>query len=157
MYIASPRHLSSIKELHDYWSARRGGRPMPRRSDIDPADIRHILPKVLLVDIEPQPFRVRYRVVGSDAAEWQGRDFTGCYLDEVRFNKPDELLALYRRAAEEKVPTFRSDTWQLPNGIARAVETAILPLSEDGECVTQCLAIEDFEEFRDLAFVPRTQ
>jgi hypothetical protein len=42
----------------------------------------------------------------------------------------------------------------MPNGITRAVETAILPLSEDGEVVSQCLAIEDFEEFRDPAFLP---
>jgi len=154
MYIASPRHLPSIKQLHDYWTLCRGRRAMPRRADIDPADIRHLLPKVLLVDIERAPFRVRYRVVGTDAVAWQGRDFTGYYLDEVRFNKPGELLALYRRAADEKAPTFRSDTWPMPNGVTRAVETAILPLSEDGEDVTQCLAIEDFEEFRDPSLVP---
>jgi len=154
MYIASPRHLPSIKQLHDYWSLCRGDRAMPRRADIDPADIRHLLSKVLLVDIERAPFRVRYRVVGTDAAEWQGRDFTGNYLDEVRFNRPDEILALYRRAVEEKVATFRSSTWPAPNGVTRAVETAILPLSDDGVHVTQCLAIEDFEDFRDPAYVP---
>ena len=154
MYIASPRHLPSIKQLHDYWSLCRGNRTMPRRADIDPADIPHLLSRVLLVDIERAPFRVRYRVVGTDAAEWQGRDFTGNYLDEVRFNRPDEILALYRRAVEEKVAIFRSSTWPAPNGVTRAVETAILPLSEDGVHVTQCLAIEDFEDFRDPAYVP---
>lgn len=154
MYIASPRHLPSIKQLHDYWTLCRGNRAMPRRADIDPADIRHLLSKVLLVDIERAPFRVRYRVVGTDAAQWQGRDFTGNYLDEVRFNRPDEILALYRRAAEEKVATFHSSTWPAPHGVTRAVETAILPLSDDGEHVTQCLAIEDFEDFRDPAYVP---
>ena len=153
MYIASPHHLPSIKQLHDYWLQRRGDRALPRRADIDPLDIPHLLPKVLLVDIERDPFRVRYRVVGTDAAEWQGRDFTGNYVDEVRFTKPDEILALYRRAAEEKTPTFRSDTWPKPNGVTRAVETAILPLSDDGEHVTQCLAIEDFQEFRDLSYL----
>jgi len=154
MYIASPRHLPSIKQLHDYWTLCRGSRAMPRRADIDPADIPLLLPNVFLVDIESAPFRVRYRVVGTNAVEWQGRDFTGHYLDEMRFNKPDELLALYRRAAEEKVATFRSSTWQMPNGVTRAVETAVLPLSEDGEHVTQCLAIEDFQDFRDPTYLP---
>jgi len=154
MYIASPRHLPSIKQLHDYWTLCRGERAMPRRADIDPADIPHLLPNVFLVDIEQEPFRVRYRVVGTNAVEWQGRDFTGYYLDEMRFNRPDELLALYRRAVEEKVPTFRSGTWQMPNGVTRAVETAILPLSDDGETVTQCLAIEDYQDFRDATYLP---
>jgi hypothetical protein len=154
MYIASPRHLPTIKQLHDYWTLCRGNRVMPRRADIDPADIRHLLPNIYLVDIEPAPFRVRYRVVGTNAVEWQGHDFTGYYLDELRFEKPDEILALYRRAAEEKVPTFRATTWLRPNGITRAVETGIFPLSEDGEHVTQCLAIEDFEQFRDATYLP---
>jgi len=154
MYIASPRHLPSIKQLHDYWTLCRGNRAMPRRADIDPADIRHLLPNIYLVDIERTPFRVRYRVVGTSAVEWQGHDFTGYYLDELRFNKPGEILALYRRAAEEKGPAFRSTTWPMPNGITRAVETGIFPLSEDGEHVSQCLAIEDFEEFRDATYLP---
>jgi hypothetical protein len=154
MYIASPRHLPTIRQLHDYWTLCRGNRTMPRRADIDPADIRYLLPNIYLVDIERAPFRVRYRVVGTNAVEWQGHDFTGYYLDEVRFNKPDEILALYRRAADEKMPTYRSTTWPMPNGITRAVETGVFPLSEDGEHVTQCLAIEDFEEFRDATYLP---
>lgn len=154
MYIASPRHLPSIKQLHDYWTLCRGNRAMPRRADIDPADIPHLLPNIYLVDIERAPFRVRYRVVGTNAVEWQGRDFTGYYLDELRFNKPDEILALYRRATEEKAPSFRSTTWPMPSGITRAVETAVFPLSEDGELISQCIAIEDFEEFRDASYLP---
>jgi hypothetical protein len=153
MYIASPRHLPTIRQLHEYWNLCCGNRAMPRRADIDPADIPHLLPKIFLVDIEPATFRVRYRVVGTDAVEWQGRDFTGYYLDEVRFNKPDEILALYRSAAEGKVPAFRSTTWPTPNGITRAVETGVFPLSEDGAHVTQCIAIEDFEEFRDPTYL----
>ena len=154
MYISSPRHLPTIKELHDYWTLCRGRRRMPRRSDIDPADIPHLLPNIFLVDIERAPFRVKYRVVGTNAVEWQGHDFTGYYLDEVRFNKPDEILALYRRAVEEGVPTFRSGTCQMPNGVTRALETAILPLSDDDEHVTQCLAIEDYRDVSDPTFLP---
>lgn len=149
MYLTSPRHLPSITELHEYWLSRRAGRAMPRRADINPADIPHLLPAIALVDIEPEPFRVRYRVVGTRLVQDMGHDFTGFYLDELRFDKPDELLALYRRAAEEKAPTFRSGTWRRPDGIVWGLETAILPLSEDGEHVTQCLAIEDFQDARD--------
>lgn len=154
MYLTSPRHLPTINELHDYWLSRRGGRAMPRRADIDPADIGHLLPQIALVDIEMEPFRVRYRVVGTKLVEYVGRDFTGLYLDEVRFIRPDELLALYHRAATERTPTFRSATWRGPDGIVWGLENAILPLSEDGISVTQCLAIEDVKDSRSLAYQP---
>ena len=148
MYIASPQHLPTISDLHEYWRSKCGDRRMPRRSDICPTEIPALLPMLFLVDLEHDPFRVRYRVVGTSAVEMSGRDYTGLYLDEIRFNKPDELLALYRQAAEERQPAFRSGVWHFPDGMARAFETAILPLSEDGEQVTQCLAIEDYQEYR---------
>lgn len=153
MYLTSPRHLPSIAELHQYWVARCDGRAMPRRADINPADIPHLLPAIALVDIESDPFRVRYRLIGTRLVQDMGRDFTGFYLDELRFDKPDELLALYRRAAEEKMPAFRSSTWRRPDGIVWDLETAILPLSEDGARVSQCLAIEDFQDVRDIGYL----
>ncbi len=153
MYLTSRRHLPSITELHEYWQSRRAGRTMPGRADIDPADIRHLLPAIALVDIEAEPFRVRYRLVGTRLVQDFGRDYTGLYLDELRFDNPDELLALYRRAAEEKVPMFRTGTWRRPNGIVLGFETAILPLSDDDAHVTQCLAIEDFRDVRDAGLL----
>ena len=151
MYLNAARHLPTITELHEYWLSRCRGRIMPGRADIDPAEIASLLPHVALVDIEYDPFRVRYRLVGTKMVEYVGRDFTGLYLDEVRFSKPDEILALYRWATELRVPTFRSTTWRGPDGSVWALENAILPLSEDGVLVTQCLAIEDLQDSRVLA------
>ncbi len=151
MYLNAARHLPTITELHEYWLSRRRGRVMPRRADIDPAEIAPMLPHIALVDIEYEPFRVRYRVVGTKMVEYVGHDFTGLYLDEVRFAKPDEVLALYRRATEQRAPTFRSTTWRSPDGGVWALENAILPLSEDGLVVTQCLAIEELQDNRILA------
>ncbi len=152
MYVNTPRHLPTIAELHEYWLGRRRDRSMPCRADIDPSDLTALLPHIALVDIEYDPFRVRYRVVGTKMVEYVGHDFTGLYLDELKFSKPDELLALYRRATEERVPTFRSTTWRRPDGEVWTLENAILPLSEDGVRVTQCLAIEEMLNNRVLAY-----
>lgn len=154
MYLTSPRHLPAITELHQYWLSRRLGRVMPRRADIDPADVATLLPHIALVDIEYEPFRVRYRVVGTKMVEYVGHDFTGLYLDELKFSKPDELLALYRRATVERAPTFRTMAWRSPDGGVWALENAILPLSEDDVRVTQCLAIEELQDSRILARQP---
>jgi hypothetical protein len=127
---------------------------MPRRADIDPADITALLPHIAVVDIEYEPFRVRYRLVGTRLVEYVGHDFTGLYLDEIKFAKPDELLALYRRATLERAPTFRATTWRGPDGVTWMMENAILPLSEDDVRVTQCLAIEDLQDSRIFAYQP---
>ena len=36
------RHRNSL-ELFDYWMSKRGDRPAPSRTDIEPADIRRLL------------------------------------------------------------------------------------------------------------------
>lgn len=73
----------TLRALYDYWQARRGGRAMPARRDIDPVDIPLLLPHVVLFDVEPAPIRYRVRLIGTHLTEMLGRDDTGCYLDEA--------------------------------------------------------------------------
>ena len=49
----------SIEALHRYWNSRAGGL-VPQRNDIEPADIKPLLPFLYIVRYERDPFRVRY-------------------------------------------------------------------------------------------------
>lgn len=44
------KHKNSF-ELFDYWTQKRGGRAAPSRTDIEPADIRTLLPNVFICDL----------------------------------------------------------------------------------------------------------
>ena len=58
----------STARLFDYWrNSRRDGIPI-RRTEIDPVALRDVLPFLLLGDIEPAPFRVLFRLVGTAVA-----------------------------------------------------------------------------------------
>lgn len=58
-------------ELFDFWCSKRAGRAMPSRQDIDPSEIRSLLPKIYLVDFEA-PDVFRYRLAGTEIAETFG-------------------------------------------------------------------------------------
>src|SRR5690348_13783573 len=49
-----------------YWERIRGSRAMPRRCDIDPAEITGLLPLVMLVDVLEHPRDFRFRLVGTE-------------------------------------------------------------------------------------------
>lgn len=83
-----------LQQLQVYWDARRAGRPYPSREDIDPLDLRFIIGSLLLVAIEPEPLRFRYRLFGTDVARRQGFDMTGKYLDQHPW---PELAAMARQ------------------------------------------------------------
>lgn len=136
--VRSPR----IHRLYDYWRAQHQGDRLPRRADIHPEDIPHLLPYVLMIDLETSPFRVFYRLVGTKVAAYNKRDFSGHYLDEFTFPSGTAIADSYRAVVDSRRPRFgrgnlrsRIDSWV-------AFEYGLLPLSDDGRIVNKCLAIE---------------
>ena len=62
-------------DLYRYWLAKRGGRPMPPRSDINPTEIPALLPYLGI--IEKADGELRYRLMGTSMVEQLGFDATG--------------------------------------------------------------------------------
>jgi hypothetical protein len=141
--ITSPR----IRRLHGYWQHQhqhRGGR-LPRRGDISPDQIKDLLPNIMIVEVERDPMRFRYRLVGTRVVEYNGVEFTGRYLGEIGWPEEQDLIASYTKVAESGQPCFGLLAWQLVTGAVGRCEFARLPLSEDGELVSQILAMEDYD------------
>lgn len=87
-----------LQQLHAYWDSLRAGRAYPARDEIDPLDLRFILGSLILVDVELEPLRYRYRLFGSDIARRQGFDMTGKYLEQHPW---PELAAMARQTYGE--------------------------------------------------------
>lgn len=71
-----------LQRLHAYWDGKRAGRVYPGREEIDPLELKFMLGNLILLDIEPEPLRFRYRLFGTEIARRQGFDMTGKYLDQ---------------------------------------------------------------------------
>lgn len=142
-----------IHDLHRYWSGKRGDRAMPARADIEPGEIKHLLPNLLVVDLEAEPFRVRYRLLGTKVVAESGIDFTGRYLDEMLpADTEDEWETCYRLVWREKRPIFGSTTVPTLGGETFTYEFGIHPLGVDDGMVTQCVSIEDYGQLNTRLF-----
>jgi hypothetical protein len=156
------RRVSSVTELTStkiaalarYWESKRGQRAMPRWRDIDPAEIKPLLPHLLVSRYERDPFRVRYVIVGTWLAQFAGGDFTGRTLDELDFSSEDtDWHAHHLRFIAEKAPTFGICRFVTQSGLERDYESAMFPIAgEDGATVERALAIEDWA--RGVEVVP---
>ena len=138
----------ALRQFHEYWRLKRGDRTLPSKSDLDPADIKDILPYVIIADVFDRPLRVRYRLVGTEIVKLRGREFTGRWLHEAQWNPVflERVLAEYRTVIDERRPLMGVDDLYPANGPALAYEWGTFPLADDGEKVTHCLAIEDPRE-----------
>src|SRR5688572_2678657 len=84
-------------DLYRYWDARRGLRPMPRRADIDPVDMRAWLSRVTLVDVDAVARGFRYRLVGTEVVALRGFDPTGRSVEAAWTHEDAEVVrAAYR-------------------------------------------------------------
>jgi hypothetical protein len=135
----------ALRELHGYWQAQRGDRAMPTRGDIDPAAIPRLLPKIMLIGVEPGP-RFRYRLMGSELIERFGRNATGLYVDEVLAGAHREfMLALYADVCDLGQPVGALSRYVDASGVEFRCSRLVLPLSCNGIDAAQLLSVHTFE------------
>lgn len=137
---------SLVHQLRDYWTARRGNCPMPRKSDIDPSELKPLLPYMLVGEFATEPLRLRYRLVGTEVVTVYGVDFTGRWLDELDFG--DQVAGgwaeQYRRVFETAQPVFGTARLFSTSGMEMTYEYGLFPLSQNGATPTHCIDINDY-------------
>jgi hypothetical protein len=152
--MAAPLAVGDLREpeflqVLVYWHECRKEKPMPARSDIDPMRIHRILNKVLLIDVlSGAPF-FRFKVVGTQIADWAHFDASGRGLDEVEaVGYRNMLLATYSEVRGARKPIAHRIRWDEPNGVHR-YKRLLLPLSDDASNVNMILSCSVVEQFQD--------
>jgi hypothetical protein len=117
-------------DLYRYWLAKRSGRTMPARRDLNPGDICQLLPYLTIVEKVDGEFH--YRLFGTAAADQLGRDLTGGIVGS--YVGPQSAAAL--RAVSERVftaahPVFATGEFKTASGAIHNMSVLILPLSDD--------------------------
>ena len=137
-----------LLEMYAYWQHKRGPRPMPTRADIEPAEIKRLLPGMLLVDVRPSPegaLEFVYRLVGTREVEMRGHDPTGKRVADAYYGKSaDVVTACYRRVVETCQPFLDEDCFHLPGQEWSPSASIYLPLSSGGAQVTMVLVYSSF-------------
>jgi hypothetical protein len=141
-----------LRAMYEYWRAKAGARPMPARADIDPSEIKSLLPSMILVDVRydaaGRPDFV-YRLVGTREVEVRGENPTGLRVAEA-FHGPsvENVLGCYMCVVESGRP-FLDDEYFLRDGDNFADEANIfLPLSGDGRRVNMVLVYTAYRRIR---------
>ena len=138
----------SVTELHGYWRSKLRGRAMPAPADIDPTEIRQLLPSIIIAEYVGTLARVRYRLVGTQQVYYNGLDFTGLYLDEIDWGIENEFVNLvHQTLLRTEAPVIGRYQWGFRDNVLGFAEFGVFPLSEDGATVARCVGIDDFVPF----------
>src|SRR5688572_31427685 len=135
---------SMVRTLHRWWLDRCAG-DIPDRADLDPADLKPLLPNLFVVDVEHDPFRIRYRLVGTRAIEVTGYDITGHYLDNLLpADASEPWMQHYHTAYRTRSPVFGAVVAPTRSGARFTYEFGLFPLRRRSTAVDQLVSIEDY-------------
>ncbi|WP_416900057.1 MAG: PAS domain-containing protein [Minwuia sp.] len=127
---------AQLISLLDYWEGKKAGRVFPARRDVDPIEIRHLLGVVVMIDIEQDPFRLRYRLLGTKITQTMGRDNTGRYYDEIYGQELlSDIYKSFQWILENRAPLRTYGEAFYEDRDFYDYETLNLPLSSDGETI----------------------
>lgn len=89
-FISDPGRIrdSNVRQFLELWLAAHVDGRAPSKSFLDPLRLRFLLGSLSLLEVEPDPLRFRYRLVGTDIVERLGHELTGKLLDQ----HPDNAL-----------------------------------------------------------------
>ncbi|MDY0872197.1 PAS domain-containing protein [Dongia rigui] len=148
-----------VKALDAWWQSCAGD-SLPDRADFDPSTFTPLLPFLLLSEVE-QPFRLRYRLIGTAVRDVAGSNFAGRYLDEILPNSAEEepWLDHYHTAYETARPLYGSCRIRTLSGGHTEYEFGIWPLGHrqgahqdvapiGAEAVRQFIGLEDYGDWR---------
>jgi hypothetical protein len=144
--VVEPRHRT-LRQLFRYWSDKKADRFAPARREIEPSELRDLLPHIYLVDVEDRPIRFRFRLIGTEIVQNFGLDMTGRYIEEIDFSdRAPSVLAHYAAVVTTREPSCHIVHFTRGSGRHLAYERIIMPLSSDGENVDMLLGGICFEE-----------
>jgi hypothetical protein len=131
----------STRTVYDYWNEKRGDRPAPARTDIDPAAIRHALGDtfMLAADFVDQ---LRFRLAGTRVCalfcrEVKGEEFATLW-NETSKKQIADLLSVVK---DEEIGAVAGVTGHAADGATVDLEFLILPLAHIGHARVRALGV----------------
>ena len=128
-----------------YWRGRSRGGALPRRALLDPAEIPHLLPHLMLKDVRRDPWDFRYRLVGTSVREHSRADWTGKWMSEIPGQGAGStVFRVVRWVSEAGAPAIFRPPYVGPHKEFKYCEAAVMPWTDDAGTIHQVMVAVDF-------------
>ncbi len=122
-----------IRAAYHYWLSICNGNGYPSRQDLNPVDMKRLLPYVMLIDAPEKPTDIRIRLIGSAIIDFLGYDPTGRLMKEhLESNDSPELLKGYLDVMNTGYCHYLEDSLFSGSSESIRYHRLICPLSSDG-------------------------
>lgn len=114
--------------LFQYWNRLRDGRPAPRRTEIEPADIKHLLADTFILEKDTRGEAI-FRLAGTRLCATYGRELKGYSFPLLWSRRDQKMIArLAHSAFHEKAVVVITFDGVSAGGRTNPFELVLLPL-----------------------------
>lgn len=122
------RHHANTERFLADWRARRGGRPLPHRRDLDPALFGALAPQLFMLGVEADGTEV-FRLAGALLADLHGRELSGTPFARLWARRDrDAASDALARARQNAAPVVLSALASTLEGEAVGLELTLAPV-----------------------------
>ena len=138
---------SCIARFDSYWQSKTRADRLPARADIDPADLKSILPNIILLNVGYDPFRVSVRLRGTRIDEFRPKGKWQYLHEATTFDngRREDYLREMEFVVRNRRPVYARDWMTSRFGALCDLFAGIWPLSSDGARIDMLVVIEDFD------------
>jgi len=125
------------RRIYDYWDALRRGRRAPKRSELEPADLKDLLPDIMILEQE-DPLTYRFRLAGTRICGMFGAELRGKnILDFWSRRERESFESLLFSVKEDSAAAALGFTAFSESEQDVAMEMVLLPLKRDDDKATR--------------------
>jgi hypothetical protein len=143
-----------ITRFDRYWHSKMTADRLPARGDIEPADLKPILPNIILLNVAHDPFCVSVRLRGTRIDEFRPKGKWKYLHEATTFDRgrKEDYLREMEFVVRHRRPVYARDWMTSRFGALCDLYAGIWPLSTDGERIDMLVVIEDFDSLQPEDF-----
>jgi hypothetical protein len=140
-------------QMFQYWNRLRAGAPAPRRTQIEPSDIRDILSQTFILESHNNSSDMSFRLAGTAINNLLGRHLRGTALRDL-FQEPNRPVVsrLMRNCYQDRSIVVLGLDGVSRSGRQTLLEVLILPLEDEaeGHRILGCLSPHQYQFWHGL-------
>ncbi|MEH6405005.1 MAG: PAS domain-containing protein [Sneathiella sp.] len=130
-----------VKEGYAYWLSKCHGNSLPRWSDFDPAEIKSLLPNIVVTHVMDNPRDYVEKITGERVIERSSMNSAGKNWSAIPGRGPgSKIWTVFSDIVENKQPILNRIPYVGPHLDFIDIDTVCCPISENGETVDRIVA-----------------
>lgn len=134
-----------IRSGYEYWKSKCDGNKLPTWSDINPADIKPLLPNIVVIHVLQDPLDFLEKITGEMVLARSVLNSMGKNWRDYEGRGPESVIwGVFEDVVNSKQPSFQTIPYVGKHKEFMEIETVICPLSSDGETIDRIISFVDY-------------